>query len=206
MRPGRSLLVSVPLLVVLAACRSNAGTGPTQVAGQTARPLPAVAASAGRSATASPAGSSPGRYGSGAGKAQPASAIELKVATKAGLGSFLTDGKGMTLYVFKKDVAGSSACSGQCVASWPPLELATGGTVTQDSGVTGMTATITRTDDGQAQVTYGGQPLYYFAKDAAAGDANGQGILGVWFVAPVTGSAAAPASSAPSASSGAYTY
>lgn len=205
MRPGRSLLVSVPLLMVLAACSSNAGAGPTQVAGPTASPLPAVAASAGPSA-ASPAGSSAGRYGSGAGKTQPASTIELKVATKAGLGSFLTDGKGMTLYVFKKDVAGSSACSGQCVASWPPLELATGGTVTEDSGVTGTTATIMRTDDGQAQVTYGGQPLYYFAKDAAAGDANGQGILGVWFVAPVTGSAAAPASSAPSASSGGYTY
>lgn len=204
MRPGRSLLVSVPLLMVLAACSSNAGAGPTQVAGQTTSSLPAVAASTGPSAAAAPAGSS--RYGSGAGKAQPASAIELKVATKAGLGSFLTDGKGMTLYVFKKDVAGSSACSGQCVTNWPPLELATGGTVTEDSGVAGTTATIMRTDDGQAQVTYGGQPLYYFAKDAAAGDANGQGILGVWFVAPVTGSAAAPASSAPSASSGGYTY
>ena len=30
-------------------------------------------------------------------------------------------------------------------------------------------------------------PLYYFAKDAKAGDTNGQGLNGKWFVASPTG-------------------
>jgi len=43
-------------------------------------------------------------------------------------------------------------------------------------------ATITR-EDGQKQTTYKGLPLYYFAGDKAASDANGQGVRDVWFVA-----------------------
>jgi len=37
--------------------------------------------------------------------------------------------------------------------------------------------TITRAD-GTTQVTISGQPLYYYASDKAAGDANGQGLGG----------------------------
>ena len=39
------------------------------------------------------------------------------------LGTILVDGKGMTLYMFTKDTQNSnkSACSGQCLAAWPPL-------------------------------------------------------------------------------------
>src|SRR5436190_24237765 len=35
----------------------------------------------------------------------------------------LTDGSGMTLYVFDRDMAGEgkSACNGPCAANWPPL-------------------------------------------------------------------------------------
>ncbi len=37
-------------------------------------------------------------------------------------------------------------------------------------------------NDGPAQVTYNGWPLYYFANDAAPGDTNGQGLNDVWYV------------------------
>jgi hypothetical protein len=60
-------------------------------------------------------------------------------------------------------------------------------------------ATITRAD-GTVQVTYNHMPLYYFAGDSAAGDTKGQGTLGVWFVAPVSGTvtaSTAPATQAP---------
>ena len=46
------------------------------------------------------------------------------------------------------------------------------------------------------QVAINGSPLYYFAKDAKAGDTNGQGVGGKWFVASPD-RAPAPAASAP---------
>ncbi len=104
----------------------------------------------------------------------------VKVATKEKLGSYLTDAKGMTLYVFKKDSPGKSACAGDCVTKWPLYYR-------EKAGVTGSLkagdfATITR-EDGQKQTTYKGQPLYYFAADKAASDTNGQGVRDVWLVA-----------------------
>ena len=51
-----------------------------------------------------------------------------------------------------------------------------------------LLGTITR-DDGSTQVTYNGWPLYYFQDDAAAGDTNGQGMEGVWFLVSPEGEA-----------------
>ena len=94
----------------------------------------------------------------------------VKVAKSGKLGAYLTDGKGMALYVFKKDSPGKSACAGDCVTKWPPFQAekvtASGGVKESDF------ATITR-EDGQKQTTYKGMPLYYFAGDKAPADANG---------------------------------
>ena len=104
----------------------------------------------------------------------------VKVAKNDKLGSYLTDAKGMALYVFKKDSAGKSACAGDCVTKWPLYYRekvgATGSLKAEDF------STITR-EDGQKQTTYKGLPLYYFAGDKAASDTNGQGVRDVWFVA-----------------------
>ncbi|HEY7969617.1 MAG TPA: hypothetical protein VID95_06435, partial [Candidatus Limnocylindrales bacterium] len=64
--------------------------------------------------------------------------------------------------------------------AWPALTLASG-TPTKGDGVTGDLTVITR-DDGTKQVTYNGQPLYYFAGDTAAGATNGAAIPN-WAVA-----------------------
>tara|TARA_R110000787_G_scaffold192886_11_gene304422 strand:+ start:316 stop:762 length:447 start_codon:yes stop_codon:yes gene_type:complete len=42
--------------------------------------------------------------------------------------------------------------------------------------------TITRVD-GTKQTTYKNWPLYYFANDSNAGETNGDGVGGVWFIA-----------------------
>jgi predicted lipoprotein with Yx(FWY)xxD motif len=105
---------------------------------------------------------------------------EVKVAKKEKIGSYLTDAKGMTLYVFKKDSPGKSACAGDCVAKWP-LYYREHAAPTGELKASDF-ATITR-EDGQKQTTYRGMPLYYFAGDKAAGDINGQGVKDVWFVA-----------------------
>ncbi len=104
----------------------------------------------------------------------------VKVVTNEKVGSYLADSKGMTLYIFKKDAPGKSACAGECVTKWPLYYRekvgATGNLKADDF------ATITR-EDGQKQTTYKGLPLYYFAGDKNAGEISGQGVRDVWYVA-----------------------
>ncbi len=114
-------------------------------------------------------------------------AYEVDTATDATLGAILVGEDGKTLYIFKKDSGGKSACNGDCATKWPPFVLEEDETVTAGDGVTGALATIAR-DDGSMQVTYDGAPLYYFAADSAAGDVKGQGLNDVWFVATPAGS------------------
>ena len=104
----------------------------------------------------------------------------VKLSEKAGVGKYFTDAKGMTLYIFKNDSPGKSACAGPCVEKWP---LYFREKVSAPAGVKpDAFATITR-EDGKKQTTYKGWPLYYFAGDKAPGDTLGQGMGTVWFVA-----------------------
>lgn len=103
----------------------------------------------------------------------------VKIVKKAGVGNYLTDAKGMTLYWFVKDSAGESACMGGCLEKWPAYYRAE---VAPQEGISAEDfATITRSD-GQKQTTFRGYPLYYFFKDNMAGDTKGQGIKKVWYV------------------------
>src|SRR5207245_1131294 len=118
----------------------------------------------------------------GAGVAPVAAAdAPAVVATSddASLGTILTDSKGMTLYLFTKDVPGISNCYDQCATNWPPL-LTQGAPVLND-GVEGALSTTAR-KDGAVQVTYNGWPLYYWINDHNPGDTTGQNVGGVWFV------------------------
>ena len=104
----------------------------------------------------------------------------IKLSEKDGVGKFLTDANGMTLYIFKKDSPGKSACAGPCVEKWP---LYFREKVAVPEGVNaGDFGTITR-EDGKKQTTYKGWPLYYFEGDKAPGDVKGQGVGTVWYVA-----------------------
>ena len=91
----------------------------------------------------------------------------------------LTNAEGHTLYWFAPDTATRSACYGTCAAYWPPVR----GPATAGPGVTGTLGTITRTG-GPAQATYDGHPLYTYAGDTAAGQANGNKLNlngGLWY-------------------------
>lgn len=109
----------------------------------------------------------------------PAADPTVKVAMKEGLGNYLADGAGKTLYWFMKDSPGKSACEGPCLANWPAFAAASivvpAQLKAEDFG------SITR-PDGAKQTTFRGYPLYYWKGDAAAGDTTGQGVNGVWFV------------------------
>ncbi|RPJ24976.1 MAG: hypothetical protein EHM33_16055 [Chloroflexi bacterium] len=104
-------------------------------------------------------------------------------------GPALVDAEGRTLYLFTNDIqnSGTSACTADCLAAWPPL-LSQGAPVAGTGADATLLSTITR-DDGTIQVTYNGWPLYYYADDTAPGDAMGQGMNSVWFLVSPTGTA-----------------
>jgi predicted lipoprotein with Yx(FWY)xxD motif len=101
------------------------------------------------------------------------------LVAESDLGQILTDGDGVTIYYFANDTEGVSNCEGDCLSNWPPVTVQ--GAPSAGDGVDAELGTITRTD-GAIQLTVNGFPAYYFAGDAAAGDTNGQGVGGVWFV------------------------
>lgn len=152
------------------------------------------------SATASPAASSSNGGGTGG--------TTLKAATVSGHGLVVVAGSNsMTLYQFAQDTpnSGTSACTGSCLGTWPPLTVPAGTTPTLGSGLTGQVGTITRTDGHGTQVTYNGLPVHFFSGDSKPGDANGN--YPGWSVVPAGGSAAGGASpSASASSSGGYAY
>jgi len=143
-----------------------------------------------------------------AGAAALAGAAPVSVGVKTGpLGAYLVDATGRTLYLFTEDKGTTSSCYNKCAAAWAPL--VTGGAPQMSSGATASLLGTTARTDGSMQVTYSGHPLYYFEADKAAGDTNGQGKFGTWWLVAPTGtqigSAAAAATAATTSPSAAKT-
>jgi predicted lipoprotein with Yx(FWY)xxD motif len=116
-----------------------------------------------------------------AGKAEKkkGASYTVKLKVKPRVGSYLTDTKGMTLYSFKKDAPGKSACTGDCIAKWPVFYTKK---VIVSKKLDKKDFSVMTRGDGIKQTTYKGRPLYYFANDAAAGDMNGEGFNSLWHV------------------------
>jgi predicted lipoprotein with Yx(FWY)xxD motif len=110
-----------------------------------------------------------------------ASANTVQTKTKEGLGTYLVDQDGMTLYMFTKDTPDKSACgaANDCLKKWPLFYIGEGGFAT---GIDAAQLGSLPRDDGKEQSTYKGSPLYYFIKDKAPGDTNGQGVNNSWYV------------------------
>ncbi len=92
----------------------------------------------------------------------------------------LTNAQGLTLYYFKPDTSTKTACTGDCIAKWPPLLFDGQGNPTAATDLPG-TLSIQESENGK-QVAYNGHPLYTFSGDTEPGQANGQGKAGKWFV------------------------
>lgn len=179
----RRPMATLAVLLLVAACSGSAGAA-SPTSATIASPTTSSSSGGGRygggdaGSSASPA-ASPSESPSSASGGE---AYEVRTATGAD-GTFLTGEDGRTLYTFKKDTApNASTCDGGCANAWPPFTIADDDTLKAGDGVTGNLATFDR-GDGSKQVSYDGAPLYYFGGDKAAGDTNGQGLNGVWFVA-----------------------
>jgi predicted lipoprotein with Yx(FWY)xxD motif len=114
-----------------------------------------------------------------AGDPVPASGPVVDLADVGALGDVMVGANGHTLYAFTKDPAGESTCFDACAQAWPPLTVEDGFTISDDLTASGV-STIDR-PDGTRQLVMGTWALYYYAGDGAPGEANGQGVGGVWF-------------------------
>ena len=101
------------------------------------------------------------------------------------LGKVLATSTGRTLYLYTPDGKNKSNCVGSCAAAWPPL-------MTPSKPIAGMGVkqallSTTKRANGKLQVTYNGHPLYRYTGDSGAGQTNGEGSSGVWFVVSAAG-------------------
>jgi predicted lipoprotein with Yx(FWY)xxD motif len=158
--PRRSLLATLPLALLLAACSSGgASTAPSAA--------PSEAASEAPSAPASEA---------------PAAGDATIALADTSLGAVLVAADGKTLYMFTPDEGGTPTCYDDCATTWPPLLVDDAAAAAAGEGLDASLLTTVERTDGGVQVVYDGWPLYFFASDAAAGDVNGQGVGEKWFV------------------------
>jgi predicted lipoprotein with Yx(FWY)xxD motif len=107
-------------------------------------------------------------------------------------GRVVADGKGEALYLFGSERDSRSRCYGECAEVWPPVLARAGGPVAAAGADQGLLGT-TRRRNGRLQVTYAGNPLYYYV-----GDSPGQILChdvvefgGTWLVVRPSGRPAA---------------
>jgi len=186
MKPTTLIVTTLVALTLLISACAPAPTAAPTAQPPTAMPAATQAPAATATSGASSASTSMPAATATAAPVSSGGAV-VNVSTNSKYTAFLVDGKGMTLYLFTKDSPGAStsACSGNCVKSWPPL-LTTGKPVAGAGVDMSKFGTITLAD-GTTQVTYNGWPLYYYAKDQQPGDTNGDGVGSVWYLITPSG-------------------
>ena len=160
MRRSHVLVTLVALALVVGACGKSSKTASTATTASTT----ATTAATNTSAPAQPMGTT------------------LSVADNASLGKkIIVDAAGKTVYMYVPD--GSSKTTkvpANIKANWPPVRPP-GGPQTVSSELDNAHLQTEMQVDGSQQLSYNGHLLYYFAGDAAAGDAKGNGIGSIWY-------------------------
>jgi predicted lipoprotein with Yx(FWY)xxD motif len=97
-------------------------------------------------------------------------------------GPMLFDTRGQAIYIFENDREDETVCYGECAEAWPPVY--TRGEPRAGEGVRRSLLGTIRRRDGRRQVTYAGQPLYFYVNEGPGEvrchnvDLNG----GLWWV------------------------
>ena len=79
-------------------------------------------------------------------------------------GRVIADSKGEAFYLFGSERGTESRCYGACADAWPPVLAKAGGPVAGGGANPELLGT-TRRKNGKLQVTYAGNPLYYYVHD-----------------------------------------
>jgi predicted lipoprotein with Yx(FWY)xxD motif len=134
------------------------------------------------------------------GSATTGAKAPVSSADKSKVGRVIVDAHGFTLYRFTAEAQGRPVCTGACAKTWPPA------TVTDAAGLPAHVATVDRPDGGGLQLTYDGHPLYRYAGDHSAGDANGEGVGGQWYAVKAGGGSGGGGGTATQESKRSYGY
>jgi predicted lipoprotein with Yx(FWY)xxD motif len=108
-------------------------------------------------------------------------AVNISVGSTKEFSKYLVGKDGLTLYMYPLDGVNQSTCYDQCATAWPPLLVKSTDGIKVADGIPGKIDTAAR-KDGTLQVTYNGQPLYYWFKDKKSGDTTGNRVGRVWWV------------------------
>jgi predicted lipoprotein with Yx(FWY)xxD motif len=149
----RSLTLLAILAVVLTACGDDDSSGSSEPAARTAEErqaadnTPAETAEARSDTAAAPA-------------ARRGPLLKLRDSQ---FGPVLFDGRDRALYLFTRDRGKTSRCYGGCAVAWPPFYAK--GRPRAGKGVDADLLGTTTRRNGRRQVTYKGQPLYFYVSD-----------------------------------------
>ena len=164
MRMKKLAAVLVTLLIALAGCG-----GDDEGAGRDKQAEP------------TPAAEPPAEQQQAGDDEQAAKGTEV-IAAGSEFGEMLYGADKQAIYIFENDREGESVCYDECAEAWPPVY--TEGKPTAGDGVDAKLLGTTKRRDGKLQVTYDGQPLYFYAHEKPGEvrchniDLNG----GLWWV------------------------
>lgn len=94
---------------------------------------------------------------------QPTGQGQKVIAAPSDFGTILFDDTGQAIYLFDVETTSEPRCYGSCADAWPPV--LTDGPALAGEGVVGSLLGTTSRTDGTTQVTYDGQPLYFYANE-----------------------------------------
>jgi predicted lipoprotein with Yx(FWY)xxD motif len=175
---GRLVAAALTVALVIAGCGDEGETAADTGAGTTA--------AAAESTTSDGAGNANDGKRTGPEEDRSPEGAEI-VLGDSQFGEMLFAADQQAIYIFERDRNGDSACYGECAAAWPPVY--TSGEPVAGKGVNPDLLGTTERRDGRLQVTYDGQPLYFYAHEAPGEvrchnvDLNG----GFWWVVGADG-------------------
>lgn len=120
--------------------------------------------------------------------AQESDGTDVQLSEPGDYGMVLVDDEGMSLYLYTED-GDTIACVDACTTNWRPLTVEDGESVSVARELDPELVDTVERPDGTLQVTYGGNPLYTYARDAEPGSTNGQSLGGSFFLVSVVGEA-----------------
>jgi predicted lipoprotein with Yx(FWY)xxD motif len=158
---GSRALLAAPLVALTLALAACGGDNDDAQPAEQAAPVAESNSSGNEQKSGGQSGKNGGN-GENAGNADKADGTTITTGDSQ-FGEILFDGDDRAIYIFDKEKTSESECYGDCAVAWPPV--LTDGKPRSNGGAQNQLLGTTERRDGSTQVTYDGQPLYYYVDD-----------------------------------------